>query len=54
MARRGVGTAIVTAAVDGARRAGCEWMHVDFDSEHHSFYLDACGFAAAQAGLIQL
>lgn len=54
VARRGIGTALVAAAVAGARDAGCEWLHVDFDPQHRTFYLDACGFTAAEAGLIRL
>jgi GNAT superfamily N-acetyltransferase len=52
--RRGVGTALVAAARDGARAAGCEWLHVDFDGHLRHFYFDACGFAPTDAGLIQL
>jgi GNAT superfamily N-acetyltransferase len=52
--RRGVGTALVAAAVEGARAAGCEWLHVDFDDELRGFYFDACGFAPTNAGLIAL
>ena len=52
--RRGVGTALVAAAVEGAREAGCEWLHVDFDDELRGFYFDACGFAPTNAGLIAL
>jgi GNAT superfamily N-acetyltransferase len=51
---RGVGLAVVRAAVDGARSAGCEWLHVDFADELRPFYLDACGFRPTNAGLIQL
>jgi GNAT superfamily N-acetyltransferase len=29
--RRGVGTRLVAVAVEGARAAGCEWLHVDFE-----------------------
>jgi GNAT superfamily N-acetyltransferase len=50
----GVGTALVTAAVEEARRAGCEWLHVDFEEHLSSFYLDACGFRPTAAGLIAL
>jgi GNAT superfamily N-acetyltransferase len=53
-ARRGVGTRLVAAAVDGARAAGCEWLHVDFDDDLRSFYFDACGFVPTNAGLIRL
>jgi GNAT superfamily N-acetyltransferase len=52
--RRGIGTALVATAVNGARAAGCEWLHVDFDDELRGFYFDACGFAPTNAGLIAL
>jgi GNAT superfamily N-acetyltransferase len=29
---RGVGRALVQYAVDGAAEAGCEWLHVDWES----------------------
>ncbi len=52
--RQGVGSRLVAVAADGARKAGCEWLHVDFDPEHRDFYLDSCGFKTTAAGLIQL
>lgn len=52
--RLGVGVGVVLAARDGATRAGCEWLHVDFDDHLRPFYLDACGFAPTNAGLIRL
>ncbi len=53
--RRGIGTAVVRLAAHRARDAGCECMHVDFDRQHRSFYLDACGFNGTNdAGLIHL
>ena len=52
--RNGIGTRMVAIAVEQARTAGCEWLHVDFDEEHRAFYLDACGFASAPAGVIAL
>jgi GNAT superfamily N-acetyltransferase len=51
---RGVGTRLVALAVDGARRAGCEWLHVDWDDDLHRLYVDACGFEPTNAGLIEL
>ena len=54
VSRRGVGTRLVAIATDEARRAGCEWLHVDFDPHLREFYLDACGFTSADAGLIEL
>jgi GNAT superfamily N-acetyltransferase len=52
--RRGVGRAIVAACADGARAAGCEILHVDFDAELTGFYIDACGFTPSAAGLLDL
>ena len=52
--RSGVGQRVVAEAVKGARQAGCEHLHVDFDHELAPFYLDACGFTPAQAGVMQL
>jgi ribosomal protein S18 acetylase RimI-like enzyme len=54
MRRQGIGTRLVALAAAEARAAGCEWLHVDFDEEHRSFYLDACGFEPAPAGLLAL
>jgi GNAT superfamily N-acetyltransferase len=52
--RRGIGTRLVAMAADGAARAGCQWLHVDFDEKHRPFYLGACGFASTPAGLLRL
>lgn len=54
VARRGVGTEVVRVATEGARAAGCEWLHVDFDDDLRGFYFDACGFTPTTAGLIAL
>ena len=51
---RGIGRAMVNLAVERARAAGCEWLHVDFEEQHRKFYVDACGFVESPAGLIQL
>ncbi|MFE2378757.1 GNAT family N-acetyltransferase [Streptomyces sp. NPDC059398] len=50
----GVGAALVAAAAEGARRAKCEWLHVDFEEHLRPFYFDACGFRETTAGLIAL
>jgi GNAT superfamily N-acetyltransferase len=50
----GLGTRLVTAAREAATQAGCQWLHVDFEESLRPFYLDACGFAPATAGLIRL
>ena len=52
--RQGLGASLVAVAVQEARQAGCEWLHVDFDDHLRSFYLDACGFLPTNAGLIRL
>jgi ribosomal protein S18 acetylase RimI-like enzyme len=52
--RRGIATNLVALAVQHAKAAGCEWLHVDFRAEHSPFYFDACGFRPTDAGLIHL
>ncbi len=52
--RRGIGRALVAAAVAGARQSACEWLHVDFDDHLRGFYLAECGFTPTGAGLVQL
>lgn len=52
--RAGVGARLVDVAGDGARAAGCEWLHVDFDDHLRSFYFESCGFTPTNAGLIDL
>jgi GNAT superfamily N-acetyltransferase len=51
---RGIATQLVATAVGRASAAGCEWLHVDFDESLRPFYIDACGFAPATAGLLAL
>ncbi|MDT0613337.1 GNAT family N-acetyltransferase [Streptomyces lancefieldiae] len=51
---QGVGAALVGAAAEGSRGAGCEWLHVDFEAHLRPFYFDACGFRETAAGLIAL
>jgi GNAT superfamily N-acetyltransferase len=50
----GVGTGLVAHARDGAKAAGCEFLHVDFDDDLRPFYFGACGFSPATAGLMRL
>lgn len=50
----GIGVRLVHAARDAARGAGYEWLHVDFDDGLAPFYLGACGFQPASAGLMAL
>ncbi|GIH18444.1 GNAT family N-acetyltransferase [Rugosimonospora africana] len=51
---RGVGSGLIATAVEGARAAGCEWLHVDFEDHLTAFYFEACGFSPTKAGLIAL
>ncbi|HET7229141.1 MAG TPA: GNAT family N-acetyltransferase [Longimicrobium sp.] len=51
--RRGIGTELVRRATAAAREAGCEWLHVDYDSHLDTFY-SGCGFRHTLAGLIHL
>jgi GNAT superfamily N-acetyltransferase len=51
---RGIGVALVDATRDGARQAGCEFLHVDFDDHLRDFYVGACGFRPTNGGLIDL
>jgi GNAT superfamily N-acetyltransferase len=52
--RRGIGKQLVMTAAEEARKAGCEWLHVDFEPHLTSFYLEACGFRPTDAGLLTL
>ena len=52
--RRGIATRLVVTATSGSREAGCEWLHVDFEPHLMAFYLEACGFAPTEAGLVRL
>ena len=51
---RTVGLGLVQTARDRAKDAGCEWLHVDFDDDLKTFYVDACGFTPSNAGLMNL
>jgi GNAT superfamily N-acetyltransferase len=50
----GIGQAMVELVVEESRRAGCEWLHVDFDDGMTDFYLQRCGFTPTNAGLRHL
>jgi ribosomal protein S18 acetylase RimI-like enzyme len=52
--RHGVGTEMLSIAVREARKAGCEWLHVDFEDHLRQFYFDKCGFKPTNAALIKL
>lgn len=50
----GIGRELIRVAVQGARDAGCETLHVDFEDHLRPFYFDACGFTPTNAGLLRL
>jgi ribosomal protein S18 acetylase RimI-like enzyme len=52
--RRGIGAGLVRAATADAAKAGCEWLHVDFEPHLTEFYLRSCGFRRTSAGLLRL
>ena len=52
--RHGIGTELVRVATMEAKRAGCEWLHVDFEGDLAPYYFGACGFRSTPAGLIHL
>ena len=45
---------MIGVALNEVRAAGREWLHVDFNDELRTFYLDACGFTPTAAGVIAL
>lgn len=51
--RRGLGLALVEAAIRTATARGIEWLHVDYEPALESFYRSA-GFRPTHAGLLQL
>lgn len=51
---QGIGTELIRIAAQGARAAGCEILHVDFEDDLRPFYFDACGFTPTNAGLLRL
>ena len=51
---QGVATSLVALARDESRRAGCDWLHVDFEDHLRPLYFGSCGFTPTNAGLIAL
>lgn len=49
-----IGVRLIETAREGARAAGCEILHVDFDDDLKDFYIGACGFRTTNAGVIDL
>jgi len=51
--RRGIGLALVSAAIDASAARGVEWLHVDYEASLEPFYRKA-GFRPTPAGLMRL
>jgi GNAT superfamily N-acetyltransferase len=51
--RKGIKRALVSRAVNAAREAGVEWVHVDYEPALEPFYR-SCGFRPTLAGLVRL
>ena len=51
---RGVGRALVATAAQESRRAGCHWLHADYEPHLVDFYEGACGMRHSEAGLLRL
>jgi ribosomal protein S18 acetylase RimI-like enzyme len=49
--RLGIGRDLVQAVTAEAFKAGCEWVHVDYEAGLAGFYENACGFRPTPAGL---
>ena len=50
----GIGRRLLEVVERESRRAGCEWLHVDFEEELGGFYFGACDFTPTTAGVIAL
>ena len=49
--RLGIGRDLVLAVTAEAFKAGCEWVHVDYEPGLADFYENSCGFRPTAAGL---
>ncbi len=49
--RLGIGRDLVRTVTDEAFKAGCDWVHVDYEPGLAGFYENACGFRPTPAGL---
>lgn len=52
--RQRIGVRLVHTARDEAARAGCDFLHVDFEERLQQFYIDECGFSATRGGVMRL
>jgi GNAT superfamily N-acetyltransferase len=51
---RSIGSQMIEIVRSECQRAGCQWLHVDFDEDLGTFYFQSCGFTPTSAGLIRL
>jgi ribosomal protein S18 acetylase RimI-like enzyme len=51
--RRGIGTKLVSTAINMARARGAHWLHVDCEPHLAPFYA-GCGFRPSAAGILKL
>jgi GNAT superfamily N-acetyltransferase len=51
---KGIGQALVRAGADEALRAGCQWLHVDFEPHLAAFYRQALPFRSTDALVLYL
>lgn len=52
--RQGIATRMLALCTEEARRARCEWLHVDFLDELRPLYFGSAGFVPTNAGLLKL
>lgn len=51
--RQGIGATLVAKLIIEVRASGCDWLHVDYESELEKFY-SSCGFSPTTAGILSL
>jgi ribosomal protein S18 acetylase RimI-like enzyme len=52
--RLGIATRMLALCASEARKARCEWLHVDFEEHLCPLYFESAGFTPTRAGLIKL
>ena len=50
----GIATRMLALCASEARKARCEWLHVDFEEHLCPLYFESAGFTPTRAGLIKL
>ena len=51
---QGIAAEMLAICAQEARKARCEWLHVDFEEHLRPLYFDRAGFVPTNAGLIRL